>query len=270
MNTPAEIAKNYLTAGKAKVSLPFSRMFPLAVLAGIYIALAGVGATVAAVSVQSPSLAKLTGACIFPAGLTLVLIAGSELFTGNCLLSLPLLNGEIRLRQMLKSWAVVYLGNLCGSLLISWAVTAGHTFDLFDGALAVSAVRTAADKCRLTFGDAFLRGILCNLLVCLAVWLSFAAKDVTGKIAGLFFPILLFVLCGYEHCIANMYYIPAGLFALADGRYARAVSAAGADTAALTWGHFFLNNLLPVTLGNIAGGAGLGAVYWWIYLHKAE
>ncbi len=269
MNTPAEIAKNYLTIGKSKVSLPIFRMFPLAVLAGVYIALAGVGATVAAVSVQSPSLAKLTGACIFPAGLTFVLLAGSELFTGNCLLSLPLLNGDIRLRPMLKSWLVVYIGNLCGSLLIAWAVCAGHTFQLFDSALAVSAVRIAADKCRLTFGDAFLRGVLCNLLVCLAVWIAFAAKDAAGKIAGLFFPILLFVHCGYEHCVANMYYIPAGLFALADSGYAQAVSAAGVDTAALSWSGFFLANLLPVTLGNIAGGAGLGAVYWWIYLHKA-
>lgn len=268
MNSPAEIAKNYLTIGKNKASLPFGKMFPLALLAGMYIALAGVGATTAAVTVENASIAKLIGACIFPAGLTLVLLAGSELFTGNCLLSLPLLNGEIRFTQMLRSWGIVYLGNLLGGLFIAWAMTAGHTFSLFGSGLAVSAVQTAAAKCSLSFGDAFIRGILCNLLVCLGVWIAFAAKDVAGKIVGLFFPILLFVLCGYEHCVANMYYIPAGLFALTDPSYTQAAAAAGIDVSALTWGNFFLTNLLPVTLGNIVGGSGLGAIYWWIYLRK--
>lgn len=265
MNSPADIAKNYLSIGKTKATLPFGRMFPLAILAGMYIALAGVGAATAAVTVENASVAKLIGACIFPAGLTLVLLAGSELFTGNCLLSLPLLNGDIRLSQMLRSWAIVYLGNLAGGLFIAWAVVAGHTFSLFGNGLAVSAIQTAAAKCSLSFTDALIRGVLCNLLVCLGVWISFAAKDVAGKIIGLFFPILLFVLCGYEHCVANMYYIPAGLFALSDPAYAQAAAGAGADISALTWGNFFLTNLLPVTLGNIIGGSGLGAVYWWIY-----
>lgn len=268
MNTPAEIARNYLSVGKNKVSLPMSKMAPLAVLAGMYIALAGVGATTAAVTVENASIAKLIGACIFPAGLTLVLLAGSELFTGNCLLTLPLLNRDIRPGQMLKSWLIVYLGNLAGSLFIAWAVVYSHTFSLFSDGLAVSAIRTAVSKCSLSFGDALIRGVLCNLLVCLGVWLAFAAKDVAGKIIGLFFPILLFVLCGYEHCIANMYYIPAGLFALTEPAYARAAAAAGVDTAALTWLNFFLVNLLPVTLGNIIGGGGLGAVYWWIYVRE--
>lgn len=270
MNTPSEIARNYLSTGKAKVALPLDKMLLLSVLAGCYIALAGVGATVAAATVQNASIAKLLGACIFPAGLTLVLLAGSELFTGNCLLTLPLLQREIRPAAMLRSWAVVYTGNFLGSLFIAWAVTAGHTFSLFDNRLAVSAIQTAAAKCSLSFSDAFLRGLLCNLLVCLAVWLSFAAADVTGKIAGLFFPILLFVLCGYEHCVANMYYVPAGLFALADAGYAQAAAELSVNTAALGWGSFLLHNLLPVTLGNIAGGAGLGALYWRIYLYDKK
>ena len=243
-------------------------MFLLAVMAGIYIALAGVGASVAPVSIEPASVAKLVGACLFPAGLTFVLLAGSELFTGNCLLVLPLLQKEIRPGAMLRSWIIVYAGNFLGSLLIAWAVTAGHTFSLFDNGLAVSAIRTAAAKCSLAFTDAFLRGILCNLLVCLAVWISFAARDVTGKIAGLYFPILLFVLCGYEHCVANMYYIPAGLFSLADSGYAQAAAAAGVDTASLSWANFLLCHLLPVTLGNIVGGTALGVVYWRVYLCK--
>lgn len=266
MYTPDEIAERYLALGRVKVSLPFGKALPLAVMAGIYIALAGVGATTASAAITNASSAKLAGACVFPAGLTFVLIAGSELFTGNCLLVLPLLHKEIRPKAMLRSWAAVYAGNFLGSLFIAWAVTAGHTMSLFGNGLAVSAIQTAAAKCSLRFADAFLRGLLCNLLVCLAVWLSLASKDVAGRIAALFFPILLFVLCGYEHCIANMYYIPAGLFSLANADYAQAAAAAGVDTAALNWANFLLRNLAPVTLGNIVGGAGLGAVYWWAYL----
>ncbi len=266
MNTPAEIAKNYLATGKAKVSLPINKMFVLAILAGIYIGLAGMGATVAPATITNASVAKLVGACIFPTGLTLVVLAGSELFTGNCLLTIPLLNRDITLRQTVASWAVVYAGNFIGGLLVAAAVVYGHSFDLFGNGLAVSAIRTATAKCSMTFGDAFLRGLLCNLLVCLAVWLTMSAKDAAGKILGLFLPIMLFVLCGYEHCVANMYYIPAGLLAMGNPTYAQAAAAAGVDTGMLSWTNYFIAHLLPVTLGNMAGGCGIGALYWWIYL----
>lgn len=262
MNTPAQIAENYRAIGKGKANLPAGRMLALAIMAGAYIALAGVGAACAAVTVQSASVAKLISACIFPAGLAMVLLAGSELFTGNCMLSLPLATRDITLFQLVRSWVIVYFGNMIGAMAVAWMASASHTYALFGGEFARSVVSTAAAKCTLSFGDAFLRGILCNLLVCLAVWISFAAKDVTGKIVGLYFPILLFVACGYEHCVANMYYIPAGMFVLGDAAYAEAVS----GLAALpTWGGFAAN-LLPVTLGNIVGGAGLALVYWYIYL----
>ena len=251
MNTPAQVAENYLGTGKTKVSLSFGRMLALAILAGIYIALAGVGASCAAVTVESASLAKLVSGCLFPAGLTMVLLAGSELFTGNCLLVMPLAQKTITPAQMLRSWVVVYLGNFIGAMAVAW----------------IGVVSTAAAKCNLSFTDALLRGILCNLLVCLAVWISFAAKSVGGKIAGLYLPILLFVLCGYEHCVANMYYIPAGIFALADPAYAEAL--AGLNTASVTWAGLAAN-LIPVTLGNILGGAGLGLAYWYIYLKKPK
>ena len=138
-----------------------------------------------------------------------------------------------------------------------------HPFSLFGNGLAAGAVSTAAAKCSLSFGDAFLRGIFCNLLVCLAVWMAMAAKDAAGKVAALFFPIFLFVLCGFEHCIANMYYIPAGLLALGEPVYAATI---GEAPAALTWGNFLLVNLLPVTLGNLLGGMALAAGYWGAYL----
>ena len=265
--SPAEVAKNYIAAGKAKVALPIPRMLLLAVLAGVFIGVGGIASTTAAVSVAAPSLGKLVGAVVFPGGLTMVLLAGSELFTGNCLLTIPLLERKITWGGMLKSWVVIYLGNLLGGLLLAALVVLGHTPDLFGRELAVSILSAAAAKCSLGFGDAFVRGILCNFLVCIAVWISFAAKDVVGKVAGLFFPIMMFVLCGFEHSVANMYYIGAGLFAKLVPAYAEAAAAAGVDLGSLTVGRFFAGNLLPVTLGNIVGGSVcVGATYWFCYL----
>ena len=269
--SPAEVAGNYIRTGKGKVGLSVPTALVLAMMAGAFIGLAGVGSTTAAVSVGIPSLEKLVKAVVFPAGLTMVLVAGSELFTGNCLLTIPLLRREITGGQMIKNWIVVWIGNLIGSVLVAGAVVACHQFSLFDNGMAVSVISTAVAKTSLSFGDAFIRGILCNFLVCIAVWISFAAKDVAGKIIGLFFPIMLFVLCGFEHCVANMYYISAGLFAKLVPAYADAAAAAGIDVSNLTVGRMFGANLLPSTLGNIVGGAVfVGIVYYGCYLKKKE
>ena len=136
--------------------------------------------------------------------------------------------------------------------------------------MAMSALNTAIAKCSLTFGDAFLRGIACNFLVCIAVWISFAAKDVVGKIVGLYFPILLFVISGFEHSIANMFYGPVGILAKSVPEYAQLAADAGVDISVLTWGNFLTQNLLPVTLGNIIGGLLVGTVYWCCYLNGKE
>lgn len=249
MNTPAQIAANYVAVGKGKANLPLAKMVLLSILAGAFIALAGVAATFGNIYVN-----KAMGAAIFPAGLAMVLIAGSELFTGNCLLVVPLLEKEITAAQMVRNLVVVYLGNLVGGVLVSACAVYGGTLD----AVAETVVATAAAKCNLTFAAAFLRGILCNVLVCLGVWMALAATDVAGKIIGLFFPVMCFVICGYEHCIANMFYIPAGLMAAGRmGIVAEGLSVFG-----------FARNLLPVTLGNIVGGVGLGAMYWAVYLKK--
>lgn len=267
--TPAEVAKNYIAAGKAKVNMSIGRMFLLAVLAGAFIGMGGVGATTAAVSIPLASVGKFAGACIFPGGLTMVLLAGSELFTGNTLLVIPLLNKEIALSGMLKNWAVVYIGNFVGGCLVAAGIVYSHQVSLFDNQMAVSVLSAAATKCTMPFADALIKGILCNFLVCIAVWISFAAKDAAGKIMGLFFPIMIFVLCGFEHSVANMYYISAGLFAKGIPAYAQAAMDAGVDVSAVTWGGFFGGNLLPVTLGNIIGGAVcVGCVYWFVYLRK--
>lgn len=268
MNSPAEIAKNYVPIGKGKTTMKASKLFILGILAGMFIAIAGVGASTASVSIGSASVAKLVGACVFPAGLTLVILAGSELFTGNCLIIISVLEKEATIVGMLRNWVIVYVGNFVGSILVAWGVSACHQLSLFDSALAGATINTAVAKCSMTFGDAFIKGIFCNFLVCLAVWLGFSSKTAAGKIAALFYPIMVFVLSGFEHSVANMFYAPAGLFAMGNPDY---LAKATADTAKLTWGAFFGKNLLPVTLGNIVGGAlFVGAVYWFVYLKKDD
>ena len=262
MNSPAEIAKNYVNIGVGKMKLPISKMLVLGILAGMFIAFGGISSQVIAVSIEAPSVAKFAGAAVFPVGLMLVLCAGSELFTGNCLLVIPVLQKKTTVGMMLKSWLFVYIGNFIGSILIALAVTYGHVLNLFDSKLAQSVVSAASGKVSMSFSDALIKAILCNVLVCLAVWVSFAAKELAGKILGLAFPVLAFVLCGFEHSIANMYFVPAGIFASAEY---------GIAAEGLTWGAFFIKNLLPVTLGNIIGGScivGLG--YWFCYLRGTE
>ena len=274
MNSPKEVAQNYIATGLAKTKLPAAKMLLLGLLAGMFIALAGVGASIASVSIQTASLAKLVGALVFPTGLAMVLIAGSELFTGNCLLVIPVLQKEAKFSGMIKNWFFVYIGNFIGGVLVAALTVYSGTFSLFGGSAAAGVMNTAISKVGMTFSDALIRGVLCNFLVCIAVWMAFAAKDVVGKVAGLYLPIMLFVLSGYEHSIANMYYIPAGLFAKGYSVYS-----AAADTIDpskfnnLTWGNMFTKNIIPVTLGNIIGGVLLvGIVYWFVYLrepHKA-
>lgn len=269
MNSPKEIAQNYIAIGAGKTKLPISKMFWLGVLAGMFIAIAGVASTIASATL-SGSVGKLIGAAVFPGGLAMVLIAGSELFTGNTMIVLPVCCRQAKISGMLKNWVTVYIGNFAGSLLVAALVVYGHTFNLFGNAAAAAAINTAVGKVSLTFGDAFIRGILCNFLVCIAVWMSFASKDVVGKVAAIYFPIMIFVLAGWEHSIANMYFISAGLFAAGNETYLEAFKAIStADPGVLTWGSFFVKNLLPVTLGNIIGGSVLvGIGYWFVYLKE--
>ena len=266
--TPAEVAKNVIGIGKAKTSMTSGKLFFLGILAGMFIAFAAVGSTTVTAFMQSAGAARIIGACVFPAGLSMVLVAGSELFTGNCLIAVSVLSGESRFSQMIRNWICVYIGNFVGAMIVALMMSGSGLFSLSSGAAAAAAVSTAASKCSLSFVSALLRGIMCNFLVCIAVWMSFAAKTVSGKIIGAFFPVMLFVLCGFEHSVANMYYIPAGLFASNSAAFA---SVGGAVPECLTWGAFFVKNLIPVTLGNIIGGCVfVGAVYWGVYLREGK
>ncbi|MBQ4290608.1 MAG: formate/nitrite transporter family protein [Clostridia bacterium] len=247
--TPEEIADACTAAARKKASLPIRSMLILAVFAGAFIAFGGVASVFANTYVN-----RLAGAAVFPAGLAMVLVAGSELFTGNSLMFLGVLRREIRLSAMLKNWLFVYLGNFLGAILVAAAAVYGG---LFDGETGTALLATASAKSSLPFLSALLRGILCNILVCTAVWMAFGARSVGGKIAGMYLPILAFVLSGFEHSVANMFYLPAGIFcALKNG--AEAISPLDA----------LIRNLLPVTLGNIIGGALFVAAGYFLAFRK--
>jgi len=273
MSSPKEIALGYSAMRVEKTNLTVAKMLLLGALAGMFIALAGTGSTIAQATIATTHLAsigRLLGAAVFPVGLVMVLMAGSELFTGNCLIIIPVLQKEIKLRAMLKNWLFVYIGNFAGSLLIAAMTASSGVYSLFGNAAAVQAISTAVTKANLTFGDALIRGILCNFLVCIAVWIAFSAKDLAGKFLGLFMPIMLFVLCAFEHSIANMYFISAGLFMV---RWNFGYVSAFADKygfeslAGLGWRNMMINNIIPSTIGNIIGGVVMvGMAYWFLFL----
>ena len=250
MLKPTEIAAKTIETGKIKANLPWWKMILLGIFAGMFIASAGVGATFGNVYGG-----KIAGACIFTAGLAMVVVAGSELFTGNNLMIMALFNRKIKLHQMLKNWLLVFLGNFIGALFVATIAVISGTFD----SIPDTVVATANAKVNLGFFEALLKGIMCNFLVCIAVWMATAANTVTGKIAAVFLPIMLFVLCGFEHSIANMFYIPAGM-----------ITGAINGLPAPTITDFLLNNLLPVTIGNIIGGAIIVAGGYYLAYRPAK
>ncbi len=260
MKSPAEIAAKYESVGKDKTELPALKTFLLGILAGAYIALGGLGSQIASCCAANPSSARMISSVVFPIGLFMVLVGGAELFTGNCLIFIPVLSGKAKLSGMLKNWILVYFGNMVGGFLIALTASTSHIYSFANNALAESVISTAVAKVTITFSDGLLRGILCNVLVCLAVWCSFSADEVAGKVFALWLPVMLFIICGFEHCIANMYFIPAGMLT-------SAIYNLPADGLSLFG--FFVTNLIPVTIGNIIGGSiCVGAMYYAIYLKK--
>lgn len=258
MKSPAAIASTYETAGTAKTKLSFRKAFLLGILAGAFIALGGLGSQIASVYAATPSSARLVSSVVFPIGLFMVLVGGAELFTGNCLIIIPVLSKKAKVGGMLRNWIIVYLGNMVGGFLIALIATFSHTYGFDDGKLATAVVNTAIVKSNISFADGLLRGILCNLLVCMAVWCSFAADELAGKVLALWLPVMLFIICGFEHSVANMYFIPAGL--LVSSVY-------GVPADGLSLFGFFVTNLIPVTIGNIIGGSlFVGATYYAVYL----
>ena len=260
MLSPAQVVDAYGEAGGKKCTRSAVSTFLLAILAGAMIAFAGAGTNTAAHNAATVGTAKLICGLLFPFGLAMVILMGAELFTGTCLIVISVLEKKARLSGMLKNWIIVYLGNFVGALLVSAGCVWSGQFNFSDGGLAAYTIRLAVGKCNLAFSDALIMGIACNVLVCLAVLCAMTAKDTTGKILGGFVPVVLFVLCGFEHSVANMYYVPAGLFAVSIPEYAGLV--ADLDLSRLTWSNFLFHNLVPVTLGNIIGGSCIGILLW--------
>jgi len=270
---PAAIASKVEDVGAKKGNLDFASTFMLAILAGAFIAFGAAFCTTVITGVADKvgfGITKLLGGLAFCLGLILVIVAGAELFTGNNLLVMAAASRKLPFSKLLRNWTIAYLGNFTGSVLTAYIMYLSYQYAMADGALGVTAMKIANDKCGLAFVPALTRGIYCNTLVCLAVWLTFSCRTTGDKILAIIFPITAFVACGFEHSVANMYFIPIGLFIKsgAPASYWTTIGQNASAYANLTW-LGFARNLLPVTIGNIiGGGAFVGAIYWVIYLRK--
>ena len=275
MNAADTLMSNYENGTAAKAVKPVAKIFVAAIMAGMFIAFGGSSSNVAVFGIENVGLARTLAGCIFPVGLMLIVLVGGELFTGNCMMIGGVMNGRIKAIQMIRVLVTVYLGNLVGSLIVSFLAYYSGQWKYGAGALGAYTIKVAFGKLNLSFGTAVASGILCNILVCVAVLMASASKDAVGKIFGCFFPIWAFVIAGYEHCVANMYYIPAGIIAAADPAFAqKAMELYGytaEDLAMLNPVNMIVNNLIPVTIGNIIGGMLFVAVpYVYLYNKKAK
>jgi formate/nitrite transporter len=259
------------SVGVGKATSPWISVLVLGILAGAYIGFGGLLSTTVTFDMKAAfgtGFTKLVSGAAFSLGLMLVVIAGAELFTGNNLMVSSAITKEIRVGTMAVRWSLVYAANLVGSILLALLFYFSGLWKTGQGALGEAAVSIAYAKVNLGFGEALVRGIGCNWLVCLAVWMALASRHTIGKIMAIFFPIMGFVAIGFEHCIANMYFIPTGLMLI---HWAGVAAPEAFDSGSLTVGSFVLSNLLPVTIGNVIGGAVfVGMGYWGAYIKSYE
>jgi formate/nitrite transporter len=269
---PPEMARRAEYLGVLKAETPKLKMFALSVLAGACIALGAVFATTVATGaagVLTYGVTKMLVGLVFCLGLILVIVGGAELFTGNNLIIMAWAGRKVTSRALFQNWVIVYIGNFFGALGTAILVLLSKQYTFASGALGQTALNIANSKIQYEFGQALVLGILCNILVCLAVWLTYSARTTIDKIAAIIFPIAAFVAAGFEHSIANMYFIPIGLLIkYFDPAY---TASTGLDLSGLTWSSFITTNLIPVTIGNIIGGSFFVAVvYWAIFLRRSE
>ena len=264
---PPEIARAAEGIGVRKANMDITSMAVLAVLAGAFIALGAVLFTVTITGGGALGPSRLLGGVAFSLGLILVVIGGAELFTGNTLVIMAWASRKVSTALLLRGWGIVYAGNFVGAIATALLVFIAGTWELGNDEVGATALRISAAKVSYGLGQAIALGVLCNVLVTLAIWLSLAARSVAGKVIVIVFPITAFVAAGFEHSIANMYFIPMGLLLKNEDRAVAASGLSSDQLADLTWSRFLLANLVPVTIGNIIGGAVLvGAVYWFVYL----
>ncbi len=272
-HVPAEIAQLTVQSGVKKANQTVSEILISSFLAGAYIALAGVASTMASFDTAKYlgyGVAKFLFASIFSVGLILVVICGSNLFTVNALISMAYLDGKTTFNKMLRNWGLVFLGNFVGAIVVAYIMYKTNLWEGSHHLIGASMLKIANGKVNLTISEAFFRGIMCNWLVCLAVWAMTAAKDIAGKVAVCYFIIMAFVVSGFEHVIANMYFIPMGLFIKAKSLVVQTAGLEG-SLSSLTWTNMVVKNFIPVALGNIVGGAiFVGAFYWVLYQKKSK
>jgi len=271
MRNSKELLEFIHVSGQTKRSLRFSRLFALSILAGVYISFGAIFFTTVSAYGGNPGMIKLLSGLVFSTGLVLVAVAGAELFTGNNLLIIPLMNKKITFADLFRNWGIVYLGNLIGSLLMVVFMFGTGIYSDGNGEIGQRALEISIGKVSLDFISIFFRGILCNMLVCLAIWLTMVAKTVPGKVLGVLFPITAFVAIGFEHSVANMYFVPAGMIikSLGSENFWSIIAMDSSSFDMLNLQSFLFNNLIPVTLGNIVGGSlFIGMIFW--FVHKDE
>jgi formate/nitrite transporter len=267
---PRDVARKAATVGVTKAGMPALDVFVLAVLAGAFIALgAAFATTVGTGGADLPyGVTRLLVGLAFTLGLILVVVAGAELFTGNNLIVMAWASREVTSGQLLRNWGIVYAGNFVGAFGTALLVFLAKQYTFGNGAVGVTALSIASTKTSYGFGQAIVLGALCNALVCLAIWLTYGAHTTADKILAVIPPIAAFVALGFEHSVANMYFIPVALLIETDDAWMAATSGVP-DVSDVTWQSFLVDNLVPVTAGNvIGGGIMVGAVYWFVYLRR--
>ena len=268
--TPAETAVYYAAAGAGKSKTPAVKLLLLGTLAGMLIAFPTCVTNMATYALINPSVIRLLCGVLFAFGLGTVVLTGAELFTGNTLICISVLERKASVIGMLRNWVLVYAANFLGSMLVAVICARFGWLSAGDNALAVYSMKLAINKMTMSFDNAFFMGILCNILVTLGVLLALSGKDGVSRFLGAWVPVMFFVVCGFSHSIADMTYCTLGLFAKGISKYFQAAQQAGLALEQLTWGNYFLRNMLPVTLGNIAGGVFIGFLMWYCYVRQPK
>lgn len=259
--SPQEITDYTSKSGVAKVNRSAILVLAMAIMAGVYIALGGFASSVAAHDLTNKGIAKLVTGAVFPIGLMFVVLNGADLFTGNCLIVISTLEKKTSWAGFVKNLCIVLLGNFIGALFIAFLVANSGALNMSDGRFGAYMIKTAVAKSNLGFTQALSLAIICNIYVCAGIWMIYSAKDVTGKVLAGFFSIFAFAISGAEHIVANMFYVPAALFS----KTSEYLELAHASADQLSWGKFFVNNVIPVTIGNIIGGLFIGGMYFIIF-----
>ena len=270
--TITEVIEQNIQNGIKKTNLTTKKLILLGIAAGFFIGIGAEASSLAMHGISNVGLARTVAGAVFPIGLMLIVLLGGELFTGNCLISMAVYDKKAKLKGMIRNLTIVYISNFIGAALMAWMINNCGQLNFSDGGAGAFTIKVALGKVGIDPMQAIVSGILCNVLVCLAIFMAATAKDVAGKCIAIFFPIFVFVISGFEHCVANMYYIPAGIFAAHNPLYAAKATELYGITAeqlsGLNFGTMF-SNLIPVTIGNVIGGmVFVGLLYWYLYRKK--